>query len=363
MSRIIKIPEEYLSDFKADPTLAWHQYGDSPQEAEYPYFENRRSLHEMVSVERLNPFDDEAFRFDAGFVCEDDNLRFLHLDYSLNRDALGVAMCHVSEWVKVSTRYTDAEGSFQRTEDQPVFKFDFVARIVPKSGEDIEYAKIREILYMVNDLGFPIQLITFDRFQSEDSIQILRRKGFTCAHLSLDRTSNYPVIAVGEKNGFKKISTGSSKWSTLAAWSCFKTAVNTGRVDIPFYQPVSDTILDNHGREVNYDDIGNKIRNADYITQVEREALGASLDTKKMKIVEPPKGSIDLLEAVAGACFNANNNVTEIPVVESGQERRSRLVKDYQQAQTGMEKEEVVAEIGHDDSFDAEDFDDRIDEW
>ena len=234
---------------------------------------------------------------------------------------------------------------------------------MPESGEDIEYSRIRDIIYTINDRGFPIQLITFDRFQSEDSIQILRRKGFTCAHLSLDRTSNYPVVAVGEKNGFKKIPTGGSKWSTLSAWSCFKAAVNTGRIDIPFYQPVSNTILDDYGREVNYDDIGNKIKRVDFITQIEREALAASLDTKKMKVIEPPKGSIDLLEAVAGACFNANNNVTDIPITESGQERRSRLVHDYRQAQTGMEKEEVLSEIGQDDSFESEDFDDGIKEW
>lgn len=365
MNRFVRIPIEYKGDFEADPSQAWQSYGDSPQEAEFPYFEDKAALHAIVNRNRLNPFDDETFTFDSSFVCEDDNLRFIHIDYSLNRNATGIAMCHVSHWVDVPVSIRDPLNPRLKTEERPFFKFDFLARIVAKQGEDIQFESIRDILYSLDERGFPIHLVTFDRFQSEDSIQILRRKGFICAHLSLDRTSNYPMVFVGEKNGFKKISTGNSKWSTMAAWSCMKAAINTSRMEVPFYLPISDTTLQGSVNPVNFDDRGNKLRQPDYITWLEHEALAASFDNKKMKIVEPPRGSIDLLEAVAGACFNANNNVTDVPYIESGQDRRQRLAKDLAGARTEDERKAVEEDMGENEidlSFENEEFKDEI-EW
>ncbi|MCH8156991.1 MAG: hypothetical protein IID18_04445, partial [Nitrospinae bacterium] len=75
------------------------------------------------------------------------------------------------------------EGIF---ETRPFIKIDFVLDIVsPKNGE-IEFSKIRELIYQLLKSGINIKGVTLDAFQSRDTIQQLRRKGIPSQVFSVD---------------------------------------------------------------------------------------------------------------------------------------------------------------------------------
>ena len=52
----------------------------------------------------------------------------------------------------------------------------------------ISFEGIRQWIYLFAEMGFPIGLVTFDGFQSEDMTQILTARGFNVEYLSVDKS-------------------------------------------------------------------------------------------------------------------------------------------------------------------------------
>ena len=55
-------------------------------------------------------------------------------------------------------------------------------------GDEIQIWKIRELIYKYRELGVNVRWVSFDGFQSTDSLQTLRQKGFQTGLMSVDRT-------------------------------------------------------------------------------------------------------------------------------------------------------------------------------
>ena len=321
------IPIEFDDDFRQDPRIAWQSFGDQGLYSAYPYFENIQAVHSAV-LPRENPFDHDTMDFVSSWRCTDPYFRFMHIDLGLNSDSAGIAMCHIPEWKPVFIKSFDRVTKKKIVDRvlRPLIRFDFIGRIVPPKEGEIIFGDIREVIFKITERGFPIQLITYDRFQSVDSIQILRQHGYVVAHLSLDRCSNYPVIDMDMEDQYRKESTGGDKFATLAPWRTYKTAINQHRVELPYYRPMSNVDLANAGMLMtrDKDDFGNT-GPSQQLTWIEKETLQATFDDKKLKVIEPPRGSIDLLEAVAGAAFNAVNNVEYMPPITDLQRQKQRL--------------------------------------
>jgi hypothetical protein len=68
----------------------------------------------------------------------------------------------------------------------PVIYIDLWLRIVPPVGGEIIFGDIRQLIFELKGMGFRIGLITMDSFQSKDSQQQLKEKGFSVDELSVD---------------------------------------------------------------------------------------------------------------------------------------------------------------------------------
>ena len=69
-------------------------------------------------------------------------------------------------------------------EPMPVIQIDCALEVRPPKGGEIEFYKIRELLYKLRELGMPIKWVSLDSYQSRDTIQILRQKGFAMGSVS-----------------------------------------------------------------------------------------------------------------------------------------------------------------------------------
>lgn len=356
--RIINIPLEYLDPFQADASKAWQSFGNFAQHSDAPYFENVAAISESIKS-YPNPFIDNSYTFESWWQCEDDFYRFMHIDLAQTGDACGVSMWHIPFWVDIKvTKWDEAARAYTIREKRPVYKCDFLARIEAPANGEIIFSDVRELVYETSERGFPLLLITYDGFQSVDSLQILRSRGFIVDRLSIDRTSTFPRINVKKPNKVERISTGGGQGSTLAAWSTYKEALNQGRILLPTYKPVTDTIIESYGEEIkNVDDFGHTLEETKVITWIEREMMEAMLDETGKKVIEPPKGSIDLLESCAGSVFNASNNVFAEEIDETPQEKRRRLARQSGN-ETLYDQEDFVGGLdetieGKDSGFDS----------
>lgn len=105
-------------------------------------------------------------------------LRYAHVDLGLTSDHAGICIGHVSRFDQI-----EDEGI---TYQMPHIHIDGLLSVAPPTNGEINFAKIRKTLTTLYDLGLPIKWISFDSYQSVDSMQILRSMGFTTGKVSLD---------------------------------------------------------------------------------------------------------------------------------------------------------------------------------
>jgi len=111
--------------------------------------------------------------------------RFIHVDLAKNRDCAGLAMSCISE-TKSIKRYS-SEGLLTNAKDY-VFFIDMMLRIRAAAGSEIDFAKIRRfVFFLLYTCKFPIKGITYDSYQSTDSIQIFKKEHIVAKELSVDR--------------------------------------------------------------------------------------------------------------------------------------------------------------------------------
>lgn len=224
-----KIPKEFETEAKRNPDKFKRDYMAIPSLTLEPFFK-RWDLVEMCINKGLEHPIDELGRFKPWFVPGRRRRadHYIHVDLALRQDAAGFAMVH-------------NEGD--------VVVCDLMLQIKAPVGGEIKFSEIRDLIYALDGNGFYITKITYDGWQSIDSIQILRDKGFYCEVLSVDRD--------------------------LAAYQTFKEKIYTGKYKFYYYEP--------------------------FLRELRRLEL-----VEGRRVDHPPnKGSKDVTDAVAGAVYSA----------------------------------------------------------
>lgn len=278
---IVKIPLDMREEFYRNPEKFMRDYANIPMRAVSPFFRNKSKVMSVVDFSRTNPFDEKNIRFfDQDLVCRlnPHKLRFLHIDLAVKHDGAGISMAHCSEFV--DRREYNAVRKEYIVSKGPFVYFDFIGRITAQRGADIDLSAIEFFIMDLRRRGFPIGLITFDQYQSTQMIQNLERVGFTCARLSVDRTTTKVLLDQGKPEGYKKVSTSNQ---FLAAMQCWKDLVYESRASIPFHP--------------------------EYRVEME------SAEQVNDKIQYPVHCHDDLIQTLAGTSFNVVNNSFYYPEV------------------------------------------------
>jgi len=200
-SEVIKVPEFYRSEFKKDPEGALRDFAGRATLTITPFFGNREKVWEMGDLfnelEYQSPFVDRMIDLTKGYpallegyeVPNPEVWRACHIDLALTRDYCGIAVGHVykTDFVRKRDKHRDK----MDVEEVPFVAYDVVLTIKPPKKGEIQFTDIRNILYLLRDLGLPIKWVTFDQFQSKDSQQMLRRKGFKTGQLSVEDLATY----------------------------------------------------------------------------------------------------------------------------------------------------------------------------
>lgn len=182
---------------------------------------------------------DSLGRWKSNFIGKPNFNYFVRYDLSKNKDATGMAMVHVD-------RYTNDE--------RPIVKLDVIRRYLPKKGQDINYAEIRNDLFALIRKGFNIINVSFDQFGSIDFVQILNKRNISTSVFSVDRN--------------------------IKAHTTLKNLVYDRRIEL--YKDGDGLLLANEMKTL-------------------RLIEGKKVD-------HPINGSKDLVDAVAGACEDALAN-------------------------------------------------------
>lgn len=157
--------------------------------------------------------------------------RWVHIDLGVTSDAAGV-----------SCGYVD---SFKKTSDSlmlPSITMDFSLRVVPPKNDEIKFYRIRDIIIKLRAAGLPIKWVSFDSYQSVDSIQLLRQKGFIAGMVSMDKTINpYAVTKTAIMEGLLD---GNDHEKAMREFMALEYIASKQKVDHPPHgsKDVSDSI-------------------------------------------------------------------------------------------------------------------------
>ena len=112
-------------------------------------------------------------------------LYYAHVDLAKNHCAAGLVILHVVGTKQVE-RF-DAKSLKMIKESLPITRVDLVLRIVNPPHGEIDIPRIRAILHQLRDqVGMEFGLVTFDFYQSQESIKALKDAGFTADHFQAD---------------------------------------------------------------------------------------------------------------------------------------------------------------------------------
>lgn len=195
--QFIQVPADFYHDFMRDVDGSLRDIAGIPTFGVSPLIWRVESVAECRDEQRKHPFLSEFH--ELSMDRPEDNLidfvhwneltsiekgarvpkyypgepRFIHCDLGLTGDAAAIAMGCAYD------KYTVTEQDFNTGQVKEYFRpkiwVDFMLRIVPVRGEQIDLSKIVAFILNLRNYGFDLQRVTFDGFASEMAIQIIRK--------------------------------------------------------------------------------------------------------------------------------------------------------------------------------------------
>lgn len=278
-AEILEPPLDFLPLFKTDPDGAVRDIGGRAKVAVSAYIKRRDTIEAAIDTTREHPFPTEDLVSAAEFPLIVERLvsrgqngggwkprwhptlpRTAHVDLGLTKDAAGIAI-GCSPGFKRVLRVNPSTGE-QYEDSAPLLWYDVLVSVRAPQGGEVDFAGIRRSLLLpLHQLGFRLRRVTYDGWQSQESVQAWRAIGIESDVLSVDLDT--------------------------AAYDALKDALYEGRVS--WYR--------------------NEI--------LRKELVGLQLGYKnnKPKVDHPSRGSKDLSDAAAGVAHHWTLDPPRAPVV------------------------------------------------
>lgn len=158
-------------EFRANPVKAWRNYGSRLTLGNAgTAIRDPQEVLNHLNTRRLDPWDLTRQKFRVDLRGRRGIRYFMHLDLAKSGDAAGIACVH--------------------RESTGVVVVDFMHAHRARPNENIQFRELREkYIYGLHALGFHLQMVTFDQWQSEEMRQILQEQGFETDLVSADKTT------------------------------------------------------------------------------------------------------------------------------------------------------------------------------
>ncbi len=171
---LIKL-DDLMAAFYDDPTDSLSRFACMPPDAIDAFFKDRSKIEQAFSSQdSLN----EDYSFRATFTPDPSKRYYVHVDLARVHDHAAVALAHVEKWEQRNI-------GGKLTEPAPVVIVDQVRYWTPSKTKNVDFTEIREYILALKRRGFDIRLVTFDRWESADTIKYLNEKGLKSERLSV----------------------------------------------------------------------------------------------------------------------------------------------------------------------------------
>ena len=270
---ILEVPVEYKSKFLEEIDRALADYAGIASSQLTKYISGERfnsckseKLHNLFTRDIIevgnSPTDNSQYYDYIDLDNLDTNMKrkpmFIHLDMSVSGDKTGIA----GVWIKGKKKGSEGEPN----DNSLIYQLAFSVSVKAPKGYQVSFEKNRKFIIWLREQGFSIKGITADTFQSYDTLQELKSRGFECDTLSVDRVDTQSRVC--------------------KPYQYFKTVIYENRFIL--YKENSSLLTEE-------------------VVNLERNANSGKID-------HPDNGrfgSKDCSDAVCGAIFNASQHAEE----------------------------------------------------
>lgn len=190
------VPIEYIDDFRKRPYDALRDVMGIANNALSPFIKSRHKIYECVEYGKEINLSSILVRdhvilgehgmpqVKAGTYCQNPSRpRYVHIDLSRNADRCGIAM------VRYEGMTTVARDSGM-PELMPMAIVEMACTITPDANNEIDIAEVRAFVKHLKDkYGYPIKGVSYDGFDSRESLQQWRKGGMRSTMISVDRSA------------------------------------------------------------------------------------------------------------------------------------------------------------------------------
>lgn len=249
----VKGKHQFAADYRKDPDEAAAKYECKPSRAVNAYFRNPQIFRTAVdkadqpihieyeTVELEKPVSGEIatvwqpkFHFDEDFVPVQGARYAIHGDLAIKSDRAGISMSHVESWTEQVTLLEQEDGSVvEEAMSVPLLRNDFTIAFEADIGEspprEIQIRWVRLLIFELIKRGFFIAQVSFDSFQSADTMQILESHGIAVEKLSPDKdTGIWRALKDLGSDGRLKM-----PWNEVLQMEIEALSEDNGKVDHP----------------------------------------------------------------------------------------------------------------------------------
>lgn len=169
---------DYALDFYRNPGDALGRFACKPSNLKDGFFKRADKIENAFRT--INGVDEEGV-FHPQFTPKPDTRYFMHVDLAQKHDHCAVAMGHIDQWIEYNI------GSSGIKEYLPLVKVDAVRWWTPTKDKSVDFKDVIDYIKKVRREGFDIKLVTFDRWNSHDTMKDLERNGIKTDMLSVDK--------------------------------------------------------------------------------------------------------------------------------------------------------------------------------
>jgi len=201
--------QDFSEDYFKNPEDSKRIYECKGTTNEGGYFKYQKRIKESVNPNRLNPIVNELIwtdkllklRFKDFFIPKRYQPYYVHIDLAKGKesgDYCGIALGHPvrNKAIKLNETYLEELRKIESIdltatslEKQISVVIDLVLQVRARPGQEIIFDEVREFLHGLKKVGYDIKMVTFDGWQSIDSIQLLRKIGMKAELLSTDKNT------------------------------------------------------------------------------------------------------------------------------------------------------------------------------
>jgi hypothetical protein len=203
--------EQFADDYDKDAILARAKFEAKPSRAIDPFFKNIQAIESCTIAHEIDPLAVDytletvtqpgrapaqvwkpVYAYGPTLIPIQGASYVIHGDLAIKNDRAGVAMAHIKSWEEIQTiSYAEDGSEVHNWELRPHVVVDFVigfeATKQTDPPRDIQIRWVRQLIQDLRNQGFAIQRVSFDGFQSVDSMQILESVGLETKKISADK--------------------------------------------------------------------------------------------------------------------------------------------------------------------------------